>query len=514
MSDNKKQGVDSKFSVQNIFVLVVIVLLIIAMGTFYPEVYAGIGNFFGDLGKEKVKNADGTISIPAEAQTAENSGRNNTYVGRVDNELIQLGREDEFNMQVQRVFASPQLDPYTKYQYTRYFFDRALNKIIGMKIAKKMNISVSKSYLTNEIGKRYFADADGDPDFEAMKDDTSAVNKYTKTVQLDVLYQNYEMDFFGNMPVSDKELTDLYKLDEKKVSLKYIMLSSNDVSDSKLQSYFNENKDAYNKTKLKRLVFKDKATAESKLAELVATPEKFTEIGTALQNEDKLVNITDDSEFMFAEDYENADLQDAVRKTAKGAVADKVIQTGNGPVIIMVNDTKAADYNDNATKTKVKNAYIASHLSDVEADVLAKANDIYNAAKAKDLDAAGKQFNMAVETMQNPVSFMEYGIPSIGTDSTDDKGYIVSVFKAKKGDVLPAYKTGSGYLIAQVNEVTEADTDKLSTQYNDIYTKYAQQKSAEIEQDFYTKEKKKYHVVDNFNYVFKIQDFIRGGDNQ
>ena len=240
----KSEKIDSKLSLRNFIIMAVIAVIIVTF-VFTAEPILGFRQFFTDIGKEKVPNEDGTISIPNEAQSGENRNNPNSYVGKVLNEKIQIGKEDEFNLQLQRVFGAQQLDPYTKYQYTRYFFDRAINKIIGMYNARKMNITISKVYLTKEIGKRYFSDKDGDPDYDAMRRDTTKVNKYSKDVLQDLLYQNYITDFFSGMPVSQTEIWENYKMDNTKVSLKYLNLSNQDVDDKKLQSYFNENKNSF-----------------------------------------------------------------------------------------------------------------------------------------------------------------------------------------------------------------------------------------------------------------------------
>ena len=164
----KKEKEDLKTSIRNFLVTFVIAIIVVTF-IFTGGPLLGINDFIKDLGKTKIKNEDGTISIPQEAQVAQNRDNPNSYVGRIMNQKIQLGRQDEFNIRLSSIMSSQQINPYQKYQYARMIFDNTINKIIGMKNAHKMNITISKNWLNKEVGKRYFSDSEGDINYEAMK---------------------------------------------------------------------------------------------------------------------------------------------------------------------------------------------------------------------------------------------------------------------------------------------------------------------------------------------------------
>ncbi|HOF00569.1 MAG TPA: peptidylprolyl isomerase [Spirochaetota bacterium] len=510
IKNNQKNSekLESKLSGRNIFVTVVIAVIIVTF-IFTGGPLLGMNDFIRDIGKNKIKNEDGSISIPDDAQSGNNSNNPNSYVGKVLNEKIQIGLNDEFNNQIQRVFQTPNMDPYMKYQYVRYFFDRALNKIIGMYNAKKMNITISKNYLVKEIGKRYFADADGDPDYNAMRKDSSLVNKYSKDVMLDLLYQNYITDFFQGLPVSELEGWDLYKMEKTKISLNYINLSNQDVDDKSLQSFYNEYKENYKKYKLNRLVFKDKKDAEAIVGEISADPTKFNEIGNKLKSEDKLINIVYDPDYSYLSDFESQELKDAIALTETGKVSQSIIQTSIGPIVFQVQDQKYGDLNEEDVIQKVRTDYIAKNFAIIEEQNKNRANNIYNLAKNKGLEAAAAANGVKVETMENAVGFMEYGFPNVNPDLTDDSLFIVKLFKGNKNDVFEPFRHENGYMVVSIKDKETPSMDKFGEEWLDLYKKYSSEKSDDLENDFYIKERKKHQVVDNFNYVFKIQDFMR-----
>ncbi|OHD05786.1 MAG: hypothetical protein A2086_09395 [Spirochaetes bacterium GWD1_27_9] len=503
----KKEKEDLKTSIRNFLVTFVIAIIVVTF-IFTGGPLLGINDFIKDLGKTKIKNEDGTISIPQEAQVAQNRDNPNSYVGRIMNQKIQLGRQDEFNIRLSSIMSSQQINPYQKYQYARMIFDNTINKIIGMKNAHKMNITISKNWLNKEVGKRYFSDSEGDINYEAMKKERGKVNKYAKEIQEDLLYDSFVQDYFKGLPVTQEEALENYKLENVKVTLKYINLSTQEVDEKLLAKFYDENKDSYKQYKLTRLVFKDKTEAEKALKEVTKDKAKFIEIGNKLKIEDKIVNIVYDSEYSFIDDFENADLKNAVRTTQNKEVAKTVVQTSVGPIVFYIEDVRYPELADDKLKQKLKSEYIARNFKAIEDENKKKADELYALAKKDGLEKAANKFNLKVET-SGASSFLGYGMPNVNPDLTDDKNYIAKAFKSKKNDILEPFKHSNGYMIAMVSDKADVDLKSFEDMYDDLSKKYSNGKSMDIEGDYYTKERKKYEIVDNFSYVFKIQDFIQ-----
>ncbi|HPO50151.1 MAG TPA: hypothetical protein PLO89_07500, partial [Spirochaetota bacterium] len=98
--------------------------------------------------------------------------------------------------------------------------------------------------------------------------------------------------------------------------------------------------------------------------------------------------------------------------------------------------------------------------------------------------------------------------PIIQSANTDDKIFISKAFKSEKNAVLEPFKHSNGYMVATVDSKITPSKEEFDNMYEELLKKYSENKSGNIENDFYSKERKNYEVVDNFNYVFKIQDFI------
>lgn len=507
--EKKKQiKKETSFSLRNILILIIIVIIVFSF-IFMGGPLTGLFYFIKDIGKEMIKNPDGTISIPKDAQVGENFQNPNSYVGRVLTEKIQIGRQDEFNMYLQWVMSDRNLDPYTKYQYIRHYYDQAINKIIGMSNAKRMNLIISKNYLVREIGKRYFADNEGDPDFIRMKKEATEVNKYTKDVLKTLIYENFKYDYFKGLPVSENEVLEEYKLENTKVSISYIDILNDDIDKKNIEKYYNENKENYKQYKLLRLVFKNREDALAILEELKNNPSKFIETGNKLKTEGKIINVIIDQEYNFIDGFENEELKIAIKEIGNGNVGKKVIDTGVGPIIFMVNNERYGDINDSNVFTKVKNDYIIANLSLIEKENKEKADKIYREIKESKLETVIKKYNIKLEETKTPVSFLSYGFPNLNPDVTDDINHIISIFKARTQDVLAPIKHKNGYMIVIIKEKIKIDQESFNNNYNDLVVKYSSKKSQDLELDYYDKERKRYQIVDNFYYVFKLQDFLK-----
>ena len=204
---NKKE--ETEASKTNYFVFTVIIIIIITF-IFSGGAVLGLSDIFGDMGKDKIKNEDGTISIPDDAQIlgvemSEQEARNR-YMAKVYGEKIQLGPKDEFNRQIQGILSYEGIPEFQKIQWIRSIYDQEINKIIGLNNAKKTGIQISKGYLTKEVGARYYSDKDGDIDTYKMRKEQNRVNQFADMLVDELLYENLERDYFTGLPVSYEEI--------------------------------------------------------------------------------------------------------------------------------------------------------------------------------------------------------------------------------------------------------------------------------------------------------------------
>jgi len=516
MSDSKetkkirKESVKS--SMRSVFVTVIIGIVIVAF-IIGGGPMLGINDFVKDIGKRKIKNENGTFSIPDDAQTGKKANDPNSYIGKVLNQKIQLGKKDEFTNIYSWIYNDKKTDPYTKIAQLRYYFEHSINKIIGMKNARELNLIISKGLLTKEVGKRHFSDSSGDPDFNLMRKNTSRVNELAKETHDVLLYKNFENDSFDGLPLSKDEVSNYYRIKNLKVGIKYVYLTNSDINEEKLKQFFELNKTEFKTYKLTKLVFKDKKEAEKALSEIKNDSKKFIELGNKLKSEDKVINIVYDPVFSFVDEFENDALKKAVKTTNKGNIYQAVIEISVGQVIVKIEDINDSDYNSDKVKQKVKSNYVTKNKKELDGNLKNLALSIVEESRKNGLDRVAEKNKLKVESTQNQIAFMSGEFPFANPDATDDLNYLVKVYKSKKGDVLDPFKYESGYMIATVTNKTEVSDAEIESIYDEIYKNYSQEKTNGISNDYYTKERKKYEIIDNFSYVFNQQHFMQKEEN-
>ena len=381
----------------------------------------------------------------------------------------------------------------------------SINKIIGMYNAKNMNIIISKDYLTKKIGERYFKDNEGDINRDLMKKNINKVNELKDELLGELLYENFKKDYFEGNPVSYDEIYDQYKIDNVKVTLRYFDISNNDVDKDKIESFFDTNRENFKQYKLIRLIFKKKEDAEANIKKLQKEPKKFSETGNLLKTEGKVINVTYDPDFSFLDDFEKQDLIDAVKSTPQDAVSDKIIETELGFIVFLVDPP----FDDVRTFDVVKKSYLKKNIDSIEKQNKELSYQVYNYAVTNGFDKTAQKFKLEVKT-SSPVSFLGYG----NSDETDDLNYMIKIFKAKKGDILNPYKYESGFMVSEVNEKSEVQKEAFDKLYDDLYTRYSNEKSQNLENDYYDNERKKITVVDNFRYVITYQLLMPSEEEQ
>jgi hypothetical protein len=488
----------------NLFVIIVVALLIGAMVLSAPAMVRGIQESF--RAKTLIDNGDGTFSIPEEAQTAQNNNAN-AYMGKVLDQKIQLNRNDMFNYRLQQIANHPYIkDPYQRYQIARFEFNNELNKIIGMENARKMDIVIGKEYLVREIGKRYYSDSEGDPDYQLMKQKNKEVNEQAKGVLKEVLYDHFRTDMFESMPVTEEEVWNSYVLDNVKVSIDYIALENDSVSESEVRKWFSENSDNYQQYKLTRLYFENKEDADAALVEITAAPDSFLDIGNRLRTEDKVINIVYDSEYSFTDDFDDFAFAQTVAATPEGSIGTSVVETTVGSIVFKVDDIKTASISNPEVFQKVQSDYTASNYTRISRNNEELAGKIQAAASRSSLASAARQFGRKVEKAEN-ITFMGYEFNFVNPDQSDDLNFMVSMFKGNRRDVLPVFNYQAGFIVAEIADKTEADEDTYEVTYEDLNSQKMDRKTQELESDYYDIERKKHKIIDNFGLVLKPQNF-------
>ncbi|MCG8571506.1 MAG: SurA N-terminal domain-containing protein, partial [Spirochaetes bacterium] len=460
MSDKKSK---ESFSFRSLMIYTIVILIVVAFIA-GGGVIAGIEQFITSLNRDVIENEDGTISIPSEAQVSQNKDKSNVYLAKVKDQKIVYGRDDTFNRTLQYYLNNPQIQLQERITYARFIFNQELNKIIGMFNARKMGIHISQQKLNQEVGKRYYS-PDGAVNYEAMKDDLNRVNQLSKKVMQDLLYENYEFDYFNGLPIDEDEITYKYKLAEEKINVSYINISHDDVTNEVIENYFTENKDKYQTFKMTKLIFNDesKEEAEKALTEILAEPERFIEISNNLTNEEKAINLIYDTEYTLYNNLENDEIKALAVKTEEGKIGQHIVPINDiGYAIIRMDDKDYGNIFDSQVNYQVKKDYVTANLDSIKAANQTKADSIYQMILTDSENGfanATVSYQVEKEVAEN-VTFMSYGIPNVHPDSTDDLNFMVSLFKAEPETVIPPYEYDNGFMIFKVGTKTQLNDEK------------------------------------------------------
>ena len=109
-----------------------------------------------------------------------------------------------------------------------------------------MGITISNEQVFDVVSKRYYTKQDGSVDYDRMASDRTMINsKYTEPVRSELLYENYEFDYFDNLPVDKDEVSSVFKLENTKVKIKYFDLKFDNIDMLKLDSYLKVNDEKF-----------------------------------------------------------------------------------------------------------------------------------------------------------------------------------------------------------------------------------------------------------------------------
>ncbi len=513
-SDGKGKSDDLKdVKVSKSFFVYLIIGLIIVTFVLTSGVVPGFMQFLNELNKRVENNPDGTISIQQHAPVGENSRNPDAYIGKVINKKIQFGRQDEFNINLESIEKSPSINGYQKYMYIRQLFYSTVDKIIGTYNAERMGITISNEQVFDVVSKRYYTKQDGSVDYDRMASDRTMINsKYTEPVRSELLYENYEFDYFDNLPVDKEEVSSVFKLENTKVKIKYFDFKFDNIDMLKLDSYLKINDEKFKLYRVTKMIFaeSDKKGAESALIEILKDKSKFTEIGNKLKLENKVINVIADTEYRFLDDFYNEEMSKGLKATKIGDVCSTIIKDDNiGYIVVRLDDARSADISSDYVIDKVKKQYVIDNKDIIVADNEKKARELYAAAqKTADYDKLSLVYQAKLESPASDYNLAANNFPNVSTDRTDDAVFIGTVFNSAAGTVLPPKKYDDGVMVVVIDSKIAADPAQVEAQFDTLYKSTASKKTENIKSDFYSSEKKKHKVVDNFNYVFKIQDFL------
>lgn len=512
----------------NIFVYFIIGLIVVAFLFGSGSVVKGVFDFIAEFGKERVVNDDGTISIKEDAPVGENSKNPNAYVGKVINKKIQFGRDDDFNRTLQYVRSANQLNYIEKYQQVRMAFDRTVNKIIAMHNAKKMGITVSKKLLIEEIANKYnYKTPDGEIDYFAIEENKNKINSdYSENVKNDLLYQQFNHDYFSGLPTSSEEVIDDYLMSNLAVKIGYIKIEK-DVDDySKLQEYLKLNENNYKKYKYTTAVFSEdnKDYAEEFLEKIKNSD--FIETAEKMKEEEKLINIVYGSNYLLASNSQNNTTEKLLSSKNSSGLIDEVIEDEKlGYLVITIDDIQYPNMSDEQTFNQVKNDYMMENADKINNLIQEKAENIFKQLQENNNYSQVAQANSVnFIDVVDPVKFME----DISQDdyfsqpdqATQDKNFIINLFNENTDAMIKTFNeeavgrpvapvgTDEGMVIIVVNDRIKENISSAEERIDELSDSFSSLKSRLLEIDFYNTEKIKYKVVDNFNYCITIQDFI------
>lgn len=505
-----KDGAVKKNSV-NFFVYLIIGLIIITFVMGSGELL-GFSDFFAEITKKVEHNSDGTLSIEKLAQTPANQGNPNAYIGKVLGKKIQFGRDDDFNRRYDSIINNQNFNGYQKYQYIRMIFENEIEKNIGMYSAQNMGIRVSNDNVLRIIARRSYTNEAGQINYDALRRDLNKINQgHSEEVRAELLLENFEYDYFSNLPVGYDEVKYQFQSDNTTVRVKYVDVRFDDIPMETLEQYAKVNDEKFKKYQISKIIFSEsnKKAAEDALISVINNPAAFNETAENLRAENKIINVLHNSDYYFLNNYD-PQIAAVLRDTKIGDVANKIIKEENiGYVIVKLQDVRSARLSDQDSYNYISGEYARENRALVEMDAKKKADDLYNAAGTVSIDRAALSAGLTVESPDNEYRVGDNIFPFMDYDKSSDLAFMMSIFNKNKGDKVSPYRYDEGFVIVYIDDKTEADMSLLSSQYEQIEKRISSDKSSQLKYDFYAAKKKEYKVVDNFNYVFRIQDFLR-----
>ncbi|HBD95159.1 MAG: hypothetical protein A2015_13225 [Spirochaetes bacterium GWF1_31_7] len=509
---NEKQTKKEVFVHKNIFIYIVIGLIILTF-VISSGVVPGFFDFISEITTKADKNTDGTISIERLAQTPANQGNSNAFIGKVLGKKIQFGRDDDFNRKYDSIINNKNFNGYQKYQYLKMVFDSEIEKIIGMFSAQKMGITVSNANILKIIAKRSYTDESGAINYTALKRDLNKINQgHSEEVRAELLLENYEYDYFLNLPVGYDEVKYQYMVDNSTVKIKYFEIKNDDISLDKIDQFAKLNDEKFKQYKISKIIFSEsnKKDAEAALISLINQPAQFNEVASKLRVDNKIINVLNNSEYYFLSDYD-IEIATALKDTQIGAIANKIVKEPNiGYVIVKLEDVKSVDITNQTSLEKVKADYVLENKAIVELDAKKKADDIHKALlDNKNIDTLAVTTGIKLESPETEFKVTDQIFSSLSRENDNDLAFMMSIFGKDAKSTLSPYKFDNGFIVVYVESKKMADVEQLSSSYEQLEKKISADKSNGLKFDFYAEKKKEYKVVDNFKYVFKIQDFLQ-----
>ncbi len=514
MSDKKIDGKKAKRVVQekvkggvnSIVTQIVIAVIIVTFIGSAGSIALGFKDFWADLRKEKIKNEDGTYSIPTEAQTAENNS-NNTYIGRVMNEMIRFGESNDFTRALNYLRQESQYNVYQKYMYARSEFDRAINKIIAINNAKHMNIRISRERLVEEIGKREFADSNGEVDTYEMKNNLHDVAKFVRPVTKEIIYETFMREYFEGMPVLESSVTRKYRLEKTIANIKFVNIPNDTVSDSELELFVSVNKNEYIFYKLSDAIFTDKEQAQNALNEI----NNGGDYNVIVENYKLAGSVIDIlyQPFTLAGTFEQEEMNAALSGiTEIGKVLAEPVETRLGFHLVRIDEVREGTISDADVKERAQAKYLESNIELIVQKCNETAQNFYTNAVSSGFEAASASSGLSLESFE--MTFLQESPFFITNTDVDDAAFVAKIFKSSNGDILEPFVHDNGVVVIKVASINPPEEEEIEYAYPDLLKTAITDQRYALEDDYFFEERKRHEIIDNFIYVI-TPDFFQTG---
>ncbi len=499
-TDKPKETISTLFA--QIVIGIIIVTFVGSAGSIL-----GLKQFFSDVKKTKVANPDGTFSIQADAQTGDNFEAPELYIGRVLNEKIRIGEQNDFTRALMYIKNNATYNMYQKYWYAKNEFNRELNKIIALNNAKKMNIKISKTKLFNEIGRRYYQGKDGVVDHYRMRKNLQEVSKHVISVKKNIVHETFEREYFDGLPLLESSVISNHIIKNTKVKVEFVNIRNDLVNDNELSLFVSSNKNEFLSYKIIDVVFKTREAALEALKEIGSDPNKFIVISERFKSEEKAIDIRY-PDFTLDGTFEEEAINIAVRGLANKQITAEPIQTKVGFNIILVDNTREGTITNPQVRDRAKEKYLEKNLELIIKKNAETAETLFTQAKTGSISAAAK--NLGFEAEESEMIFLDTSPSFIDNAKESDVSFVATIFKSAAGTTLAPYKHDSGIAVLKVISIDKPDMSNIDMTYPEIYKNAASELRYSIEQDYFNIERKNHEIIDNFNFSI-TPDFFKTG---
>ena len=266
------------------------------------------------------------------------------------------------------------------------------------------------------------------------------------------------------------------------IELKIAQLADSiDISDEEIKAYYNDNIQDYvipEKRRILQMVFDDKASAESALAELKKGSD-FYRVASDKAHQDKETTF-------LGEVTEDALLPEIAEKVFDADVNQNIgpLQTEFGWHILRITGIIAKVETPLAkVKSKITSDIRNEQAYDQAQNVINSIED--EIGKGADLNSIARQYNAKIQTIQGLKEDGSFNSSSSGLAKNiiADSDFVETVFSYNENEISQPIESENGSVFAETKKIHDAHIKKLSDVRNDIIKIWTENEKSAIAQE-------------------------------